>query len=358
MKSLVVLLVCALSASAEITIALKVPVKGDTYQRVSFEARTLGGPAFQAVNFTDEAGQVFLGCWDLAEGGDWKPYDRIFYVPPRAREMRVIFDPAGRCFGRNVIVREVSSGDYLAWHKSVLETLPKTDFKVGGNPLAKASRTMDALRSGRPWRVVLLGDSIAGDTFNSGFEAMVKRRFPQSNVTWILSNRNATGCWHYAQPENFQAYVAAHRPDCLIIAGISNWRKPEMNPTGGAAIEIVGRRAAAELGAEVIVMTPTLSYDLRPGTDAGQPMDRMTFDPAQHGNPVLKYDVAAARELIAVCDRNGWPLLDMYAPVYSWLFESGLPYRRLSRDGTHSNTLGKQVIAELVDAYLAAVDRK
>ncbi len=66
------------------------------------------------------------------------------------------------------------------------------------------------------------------DTFHSQFHALVKRAYPNSDVTWLVSVRGSTGCWHYCKPENFRKYVADFRPDCVFIGGISGWLPPDM----------------------------------------------------------------------------------------------------------------------------------
>ena len=69
-------------------------------------------------------------------------------------------------------------------------------------------KTRAALEDGTPWRILLLGDSIVQDTFHSQFHALVKRAYPKSEVTWLVSVRGSTGCWYYCDPENFKKYVA------------------------------------------------------------------------------------------------------------------------------------------------------
>ena len=94
------------------------------------------------------------------------------------------------------------------WCDSVYAKLPPLNFAPKGNPLALAPKTLDALKTGKPWRILMLGDSIMQDTFHSQFHALVKRAYPMSEVTWLVSVRGSTGCWYYCEPENFKKYVA------------------------------------------------------------------------------------------------------------------------------------------------------
>lgn len=181
----------------------------------------------------------------------------------------------------------------------------------------------------------------------------MKRAYPKSDVTWLVSVRGSTGCWYYCEPENFRKYVADYKPDCVFIGGISGWIHPEMPLNGGPAIESVARRVNDELGAEVVVMTPTLAIDLRvpKGTEQGTAVAPSKFDHAALGDRAWRYDVAAAEELKAICAKNGWPLWDMFAPAYDWLFKTGLPSEFYSRDYVHSGELGKQLIGRIALGY-------
>ena len=196
-------------------------------------------------------------------------------------------------------------------------------------------------------------DAKGGAAFHSQFHALVKRAYPKSDVTWLVSVRGSTGCWYYCEPENFRKYVADYKPDCVFIGGISGWIHPEMPLNGGPAIESVARRVNEELGAEVVVMTPTLAIDLRvpEGTERGTAVAPSKFDHAALGDRAWKYDVAAAEELKAVCAKNGWPLWDMFTPAYDWLFKTGLPSEFYSRDYIHSGELGKQIIGRIAIGY-------
>ena len=238
-----------------------------------------------------------------------------------------------------------------AWCDSVYAKLPPLEFSAQGGGLPP--RTLDALKSGKPWRILMLGDSIMQDTFHSQFHALVKRAYPKSDITWLVSVRGSTGCWYYCEPENFKKYVADYKPDCVFIGGISGWLHPDRPLNGGPAIEAVAKRVIGELGAEVVVMTPSLAIDLRvpKGAEVGSTVAPMAFDHASLGDKAWKYDVSAAEELKAICAKNGWPLWDMFTPAYDWLFKTGLPSEFYSRDYVHSGELGKQLIGRIMLEY-------
>ena len=287
-------------------------------------------------------------------------YERVVFAQEGVAEAEVFFQSPKGCTVCDVKFEPATVEEAAKWCDSVYAKLLPLNFAPKGNPLALAPRTLDALKTGKPWRILMLGDSIMQDTFHSQFHALVKRAYPKSDVTWLVSVRGSTGCWYYCEPENFKKYVADYKPDCVFIGGISGWRHPEMPLNGGPAIESVAKRVNSELGAEVVVMTPTLAIDWRvpKGTEQGTAVAPSAFDHAALGDKAWRYDAPAAEELKAICAKNGWPLWDMFNPAYDWLFKTGLPSEFYSRDYVHSGELGKQLIARVALAYFTAANAK
>ena len=320
--------------------------------------------SYETVAFYDAAGNMIADNYDVIYGGEvgvqsssnLQHYERVVFAQEGVKEAEVFFQSPKGCTVRDVKFEPATVEEAAKWCDSVYAKLPPLNFAPKGNPLALAPKTLDALKTGKPWRILMLGDSIMQDTFHSQFHALVKRAYPKSDVTWLVSVRGSTGCWYYCEPENFKKYVADYKPDCVFIGGISGWIHPEMPLNGGPAIESVAKRINSELGAEVVVMTPTLAIDWRvpKGTEQGTTVPPSAFGHAALGDKAWKYDVAAAEELKAICAKNGWPLWDMFNPAYDWLFKTGLPSEFYSRDYVHSGELGKQLIARLTLAYFTA----
>ena len=312
--------------------------------------------SYETVAFYDAAGNMIADNYDVLYPGETNRYERVVFAQEGVKEAEVFFQSPKGCTVRDVKLEPATVEEAAKWCDGVYAKLPPLDF---GPVQAKLPpKTLDALKTGKPWRILMLGDSIMQDTFHSQFHALVKRAYPKSDVTWLVSVRGSTGCWYYCEPENFRKYVADYKPDCVFIGGISGWIHPEMPLNGGSAIESVAKRVNAELGAEVVVMTPTLAIDLRvpKGTEQGTSVAPSKFDHAALGDRAWKYDVAAAEELKAICARNGWPLWDMFTPAYDWLFKTGLPSEFYSRDYVHSGELGKQLIARIALAYFSAAN--
>ena len=245
--------------------------------------------------------------------------------------------------------------------------LPPVVVEPTGDAFLSAPRTREALKTGKPWRILLLGDSIAQDTFHSQFHALVKRAYPKSDVTWLVSVRGSTGCWFYRIPENFAKYVAAYRPDCVIVGGVSNWiAKDDYPVTGNEAIFEVGDMIRA-LGAELIVVSPALAVDTRlpKGAETMVSVPVRAYDAAAEaealgltGYAPSKPDAGLSPERFAElkdgCAKRGWGFIDAFTPCYRWLYESGQPYQFFSRDYVHSGELGKQIIGRIMLAHFAA----
>ena len=323
--------------------------------------------SYETVAFYDAAGNMIADNYDVIYGGEvgvqsssnLQHYERVVFAQEDVKEAEVFFQSPKGCTVRDVKLEPATVEEAAKWCDSVYAKLPPLNFAPKGNPLALAPKTLDALKTGKPWRILMLGDSIMQDTFHSQFHALVKRAYPKSEVTWLVSVRGSTGCWYYCEPENFKKYVADYKPDCVFIGGISGWIHPEMPLNGGPAIESVAKRINSELGAEVVVMTPTLAIDWRvpKGTALGTAVPPSAFDHAALGDKAWKYDTQAAEGLKAICAKNGWPLWDMFNPAYDWLFETGLPSEFYGRDYVHSGELGKQLIARIALAYFSAANR-
>lgn len=333
--------------------------KAGAYYKLSF---TGSAPvrSYETVAFYDAAGNMIADNYDVLYPSATNRYERVVFAQEGVTEAEVFFQSPKGCTVRDVTFEPATTEEAAKWCDSVYAKLPPLEFAVSDSgQVLLPPRTLDALKTSKPWRILMLGDSIMQDTFHSQFHALVKRAYPKSDVTWLVSVRGSTGCWYYCEPENFKKYVTDYNPDCVFIGGISGWIHPDMPLNGGPAIESVAKRVNSELGAEVVVMTPTLAIDWRvpKGTPEGTAVASSSFDPAALGDKAWKYDVQAAEELKAICAKNGWPLWDMFNPAYDWLFKSGLPSEFYSRDYVHSGELGKQLIARIALAYFSAANR-
>lgn len=338
--------------------------KANAYYRLSF---TASAPvrSYETVAFYNEAGDMIADNYDVVYPERTNRYSRVVFAQEGAKEAEVFFQSTKGCTVSDVLFEPATAEEAAAWCDEVYSRLPPIVAEPTSDAFLSAPKTHDALKTGKPWRILLLGDSIVQDAFHSQFHALVKRAFPKSDVTWLVSVRGSTGCWFYRKPENFANYVAAYHPDCVIVGGVSNWYEAtdEFPVTGNEAIFEVGGKIRA-MGAELVVMSPALSVDTRLPKGAG----------AMASVPVRAYDASAESEALVLtgyapskpdaglspdrfaelksgCARRGWGFIDAFTPSYRWLYESGRPFQFYSRDRVHSGELGKQVIGRILLAH-------
>ena len=335
-----------------------------SYYRLSY---TAFAPvrSYEAVAFYNVNADLVADNYDVIYPGATNRYERIVFAHDKEHDAvtsaEVIFQSPKGCAVSDVKLSPATVEEAAEWCDSVYAKLPPVKVETERDAVLSASNTLKALKTGKPWRILMLGDSIMQDTFHSQFHALVKRAYPKSDITWLVSVRGSTGCWYYRIQKNFEKYVRRYRPDCVIIGGNSNWKTglDGFPVTGNDAIFEVGEKIRA-MGAEVIVVSQTLSVDTRlpRGTSPMTPVPRMHFDAAKvyeavaHAMGNSGATVEDLELLRAGCRMRGWGFIDAFTPAYRWLYESGLPYQFHSRDYVHSGEIGKQIIGRIIFANL------
>ena len=340
--------------------------KANAYYRLSF---TASAPvrSYEAVAFYDADDKMVADNYDVVYPAGTNRYSRVVFAQEGVTAVEIFFQSPNGCTVSDVRFEPATAEEAAAWCDEVYSRLPPVAVEPTGDAFLSAPKTLDALKTGKPWRILLLGDSIVQDTFHSQFHALVKRAFPKSDVTWLVSVRGSTGCWFYRIPENFGRYVASYHPDCVIVGGISNWIATDDCPvTGNEAIFEVGERIRAA-GAELIVVSPALSVDTRcpNGTEALAPVPPRAYDAAAeaevlgltgYGAEKQRSGLSPERfaELKDGCAERGWGFIDALTPSYRWLYGSGRPFQFFSRDRVHSGEFGKQIIGRIMLAHFTA----
>ena len=321
------------------------------YYRLTFTAKT-ADHCYWWVDFQNSESKLLPDINSAVYASENEQvYDEMIYVTGSATKLRLAFQSTSGVLVRDLAVRRVSDAEAATWCDLVYDALPPLNFEPSADAFARLPRTAAALREGKPWRVVMLGDSIQNDSFNSVFQALVKRDYPQSKLDFIVSVRGSTGCWHYAKPENFAEYVAQYKPDLLLIGGISNLRKEfgslEENMTD---IKRVVEQTLA-LGCEVAVLSPPHSVDWRPYDPVHQEaaLSAMTWSEHtrdQEGIQRLRWTPFA--ELAQECGVAFW---NMTTPTADALATSCKPHGWFNRDEIHNNDRGKQIIGRVLQRY-------
>ena len=105
---------------------------------------------------------------------------------------------------------------------AIYAAMDRIVYQPPAGRFANIPKTMSKLRDGGELRMVLLGDSIMGNTSASSFELLLLRDYPKCKIVKIASLRSSTGCKYYREDNRVQDYVLKHNPDLLVIGGISN----------------------------------------------------------------------------------------------------------------------------------------
>lgn len=313
------------------------------YYRLKFKAMS-AEHCYWWLDYFDANDQMLPDCNSAVyPGKDYRDYDEVVHVPGATRQMQVAFVSKGKVRAGDVLVTAATAEEAARWCDEVYKKLTSLKFSAPPDAMKLLPKTAAALKNGKPWKVVLLGDSIVNDSFNSVFQALVKRDYPGSCLEFIVSVRGSTGCAFYRRPEEFKKYVAACKPDLLMIGGISNFS--EFSADESAALEEVIGMAREQAGCEVLVMSQPLSADWRKNK-YGEKDWRKLLEKPEHRR-YLNFIPARA------CARKlGVAFWDMTSPCHDYLASAG--DRDFNRDGVHNNDYGKQIIGRVLREYFLA----
>lgn len=197
---------------------------------------------------------------------------------------------------------------------------------------ANIPKTMSKLRDGGELRMVLLGDSIMGNTSGSSFELLLMRDYPKCKIVKIASLRSSTGCKYYREENRVQEYVLKYNPDLLVIGGISNGGDAE------AVRSVIQQVRAQKPDTEVLLLTPVF----------GSPRDEHIRTYTREidtttSNFRFHLQKVAADEKCAFFDMTG--------PWWAYIQESGKTYGWFMGDAVHANARGCQIIGRLLEIW-------
>lgn len=332
-------------------VSLDKPEGESAFYKLSFKAKSPGGSALWGVDFFGADGKPLI-----ADNNDilWHtllpiPYERCFIAPEKAVSASIYFMSKSGVEAEDVKLEKTDFTTVAKTLDSYIAKMPPVICKSDVKLKDLLPRFAEARTNGKAFRVVMLGDSIVNDTFNSNFSALFKRKFPDSRVEFICSIRGGTGCEYYQVPENFKTFVSDLKPDLLIIGGVSNIARFTKEADAASAMEkVIGM--ARTLGCEILILSPGKAYDTRP-FDADCPNAPL---------PKLKFDEKTAMKNIAfvqtereLAKRLNVPFFDITNPAYEYLFESRMPYGFFNRDYVHSNIYGKLINGILLCGFLS-----
>ena len=214
-----------------------------------------------------------------------------------------------------------------------LKTLPSLDYTPPAGRFAPIPETMRRLREGKALTIVLLGDSIINDTSSSQFEQLLAQRYPACRITKRTSARGSTGCDWYAQENRVDEWVLRHKPDLLVIGGISH-RPPDR------VRDVVRQVRAKKPDTEFLILTPVFGAMSDSWNQSWTPE-------IDHSTPNWR----ATLERIAA--EENCAFFDMTGPLGSFIEKSQMARGAFMRDVVHANDRGKAVLGELLNRWFA-----
>lgn len=296
---------------------LKIPDTDPNFYRLSFETLAVESGHW-GIFFNDaEGNQIVSDVYSSIYGDTEKTrYEQIVYRREGAVALRPFFQSLSRVNIQDVRVERVPDELAAKWCDELYKGLPPLEFVAPPSRMKYLPRTVQALKNGHPLRVVLLGDSIVNDIFNSNFQALLQRQYPNANLTFVCSVLGSTGCWFYQEPENFQRHVRDLRPDLVMIGGISHRN------------DLEAIRKTLEMArdtAEVVLMSgPWLQKQ------AGK------IDPF-------------AEEQKKLAAEMGVEFIDFATIWNAYLKSSSKSQDWFFRDPVHANDRGKQILARILE---------
>jgi len=305
------------------------------YYRLKFKAMSVDH-CYWWLDYFDQYGRMLPDCNSAVyPGPDCRDYDEVVYAPGAARNMQLAFVSTGKVEARDVRLTTATAEEAARWCDEVYKKSPPLKFSAPRDSMKLLPKTAAVLKNGTPWKVVMLGDSIVNDTFNSNFQSLLQRLYPKANVRFICSVRGSTGCWYYQEPEHFKSYIADFKPDLLMIGGISH--KEDID-----AIRNVIERTRKDIGCEIVLMSGPLHDDWRKydaeRLDAELPSQAWTPDPFVEKQRQLSEKLSVA-------------FLDMATIWHNYLGASHKPWQWFHRDRIHGNDRGKQIAGRILETY-------
>lgn len=310
-------------------------VKPFQWYRVSFQTRA-AKPGLWAALFQDRENAELPDHYSQFDAGDsWVRHEFCFRAKALARSCRIMLTAAenGVAYFDAFEVRTAERSDVAAWSDAVYATVPPLRVTSPADRWSLLPNTKRMLDEAKLLRVVMLGDSIINDTGSSPWELLVEREWEDARIEVVTSVRGGTGCWWYREENRVKSYVLDHKPDLVIVGGIS--QKGDL-----AAIQaVIDQVRAARPQQEILLMTGPVGF-------YGDPR-RPPPEPKPGVMPSPEY----IQKLAALAAEQGCGFYDMETLWKTYIGSSEKPYEYFLRDPVHANDRGRAVLARLMESF-------
>ncbi len=224
-----------------------------------------------------------------------------------------------------------SGADKRAEIDALYASMKPVEFTPLPNRWDNLAKTRERLQKGGELNIVMLGDSIIGDTYSSHYWLALQRLYPKCKINVKLSNRGSTGCWWYKNDNQVESYVLRYTPDLLIIGGIS--QRDDV-----ASIREVIHQVRQKQNPEILLLTQVF------GATRDKHISQWTYDP-QPGTYRADLKKLAEEEKCGYFDMTGiW---------WKYVLDSGKCYGWFMRDVVHANERGFQIIGRMLEKNFA-----
>ncbi|NLO73240.1 MAG: hypothetical protein GX100_03875 [candidate division WS1 bacterium] len=315
------------------------PVTPGAWYRLSFWYRGLGGEYATLFQWDGEENFIAADRYEnVPAAEEWTQKVIHFRGQFEAVTGKVLF---GAGWGETphelhvdeVELQEVTIPEALAAMDERAAGLPPLTWTPPEGRHGRIPLTMKRLRSGERVRVVMLGDSIINDTSSGPWEILVERLYPGAKIDLQVSVRGGTGCWHYQDPEQLEAYVLRYAPQLLWIGGIS--QKGDIE----AIRSVIQQTRAALPETEILLSTNSCGPF---GDPRSNPEWSSRVDPDGDNWRSLLWRLA---------EEEGAEWLDMSAGWGTYIKSQDKPYEYYMRDPVHANDHGRLVLAKVIETY-------
>ncbi len=300
------------------------------------------GPCFWMADFFTPSGErVLADHYSLLDASaGWVDHRFFFRGRAGTSTARVGFRPicGRRIWIAGVQVRRAKRADAAGWADQVYAGIPPMPFVPDPDRWTHLGRTRASLGRGATLTVVMLGDSAINDLANAAIDVRIERHYPGARLNVVQSVSGSVGGWYYREQNRVESSVLAHRPDLLIIGGISNCLK--LSPEQGVeALRDVIRLVRARQQPEIVLMTGAVGR-----TDARA--DAVWKQAAEVGGT----DYRSLLMALAAEERAAY--LDLEGAWGNYLRGIETPREFFLRDPYHANERGRQALASVVERFL------
>lgn len=275
-------------------------------------------------------------------------YEMVIYGDYGMSGVRPFFQSTSTLKVWNTTFKEITPLEAAAWCDSIYKTLPPLKYKPNADRLKYLPKTINALRSGKPWRILVLGHSLFSDTFNSNFQALLLREYPKAKVEFIWSGKGGTGCEYYK--DHLQEYAYDYKPDMIILGAVDKFNKED-------SVAQTVRDIKEKLKCEILLMTAPIHYDAREHVkdDRTTPLPATPVDVDAYFMRVVTNiecgPLAFEKKMSALADKEKVGFLDAAGIWNDYLIQSQKPWEWFHRDRCHGSDRGKQIVARMLETF-------